>query len=233
VGTQRKSTIVRDLALVVLASCTALPANAVVVATNLGPGNTFSNNSILIENFLIRGEVTGFAASFVANVTATLRDVDLPLSSDVGGSLTVGIASDAGGQPGTVITLLTQNGSIPGTPRLVAFTCSNCPQLQANTTYWIAAVTTNLNTESFWYFSPNALGNASFSNAFANVGAVIGPWFTAGSTFPTPAFLVDGDIPVPPSGVPAPPSIVLALLGVGCTALYLVWRARVSRVHQA
>jgi hypothetical protein len=110
---QRKSTIDKAIGLFFLVTCTALPANAVVVGSNLGQGNTFSTNGILIENFHTNGEVTGFAASFVPSVTATLRDVVLPLSTDVGGSLTVGITSDAGGQPGTVLTLLTQNGSVP------------------------------------------------------------------------------------------------------------------------
>jgi hypothetical protein len=204
----RKSTIAKLLA--ALVACTALPTSANTLATNLGPGNTFSNDGIIIENFFINGEVTGFATSFLPATTATLRDVVLPLSTDLGGSLTVGIASDADGQPGSVLTLLTQNGSISSATALVTFTCAYCPVLQAATRYWIVAVPTTGYTDATWHFSPSALGNAFFSNGQGNVGVVIGPWSTAGQTFPTPAFEVDG---VPVAAVPALSDGGLALAG--------------------
>src|SRR5437016_4103013 len=162
VDIRRRFTIDKVLALLVLLTCSALPGRAIVVATNLGPGDTFSSNGILIENFFINGEVTGFAVAFVPGISATLQDVALPLSTDLLGSLTVGIASDAGGQPGAVITLLAQNGSISVASALVTFSCTNCPLLQANSQYWIVAVPANPNTEATWQFSPSALGNASF-----------------------------------------------------------------------
>jgi len=226
VNTRQMSTIGQALALVVLASCTAR-ANLITVATNLGPGDTFQGNSIMIENYLIPGEVTGFAAAFVPNTTATLLDVFLPLSAQFGGSLTAAVLSDAGGLPGSIIASLTQDGSIPENPGLVEFTCSDCPQLQANSTYWIAAVTANLDTNVFWNFSPTALGNASFSNNFANVGVVNGPWYTAGSTFPTPGFVVEAD-----SSAPEPSSIIMALLGFGGLALRRVWWPCLGRLRQ-
>jgi len=187
------------LALLVLFASTAPPGNAITVATDLGPGNTFQNNNAeLIENHSIRGEVTGFAASFLPAVTATLLDVKLPLFAVFGNTLTVGIASDASGQPGSVITYLTQNGGIvtyPSGPTLVTFNCaSNCSLLQAGTTYWIVAVASDSLTDAYWYFSPSAVGNGFFSNGSGNLGVVSGPWSTAGSTFPTPGFLVDGTV---------------------------------------
>jgi len=215
-----KSTTKEALGLVFLITCVALPGNAVVVASNLGPGNAFSNNGILIENFLTNGEVTGFATSFVPSITATLQDVVLPLSTDVGGSLTVAITSDAAGQPGSVLALLTQNGTVPlvfsGGAKLLTFTCGNCLLLQANTRYWISAVVTNLNTDVTWNFSPSALGGAFFSNGSGNVGAVVGPWSTAGSTFPTPAFLVDG---VGPASAPALSDVALGLVAISLAVI--------------
>ena len=219
-GTQRKSAVNRTLGLGFLVICAALPSQAVVVASNLGTGSAFSSNGVLIENFHINGEVTGFAASFVPSVTATLQDIRLPLATEISGSqLTVAITSDAGGQPGAVLTLLTQNGVVPSIfsgAQLVSFSCHSCLMLQANTRYWIASVTTNLNTDVTWYFSPSALGNAVFSNGMGNVGAIVGPWSTAGSNFPTPAFVVDGATPV---SAPALSNGALGLMAAGLALL--------------
>jgi hypothetical protein len=106
-------------------------------------------------------------------------------------------------------TLLTQNGTIVGNTALVSFGCSQCPLLQSNTQYWVVAVPTSLNNEVIWYFVTSALGNAYFSNDLSNVGAVDDMWSSAGQSFPTPAFLVDGAASAP---APAPALSELALV---------------------
>lgn len=107
----------------------------------------------------------------------------------------------------------------------MTFTCDGCLLLEANTRYWIAAVTTNLNTDVTWNFSPSTLGGAFFSNGFGNVGAVVGPWSTAGSSFPTPALLVDGDIPAPAPAL-SDGALVLVAAGLALIGALIVRRAR-------
>jgi hypothetical protein len=178
VRTPRKCSIGCGLILLALTVCCAVPAsaNTMVVAANLGPG-PYTEGSYLVQGNPKPGAnvAESYAVSFTPKVSTTLEDVKLPLSALSGPpSLTVGIASDDSGRPGSVLATLTQDGTIPSSPAsaLVRFTCTTCPVLEAGTPYWVVTGAPSGDTFLAWSLSTSELGSFDFSQT-ANV---TGPW---------------------------------------------------------
>jgi hypothetical protein len=211
VRTPRKCSIGCGLILLALTVCCAVPAsaNTMVVAANLGPG-PYTEGSYLVQGNPKPGAnvAESYAVSFTPKVSTTLEDVKLPLSALSGPpSLTVGIASDDSGRPGSVLATLTQDGTIPSSPAsaLVSFTCTTCPVLEAGTPYWVVTGAPSGDTFLAWSLSTSELGSFDFSQT-ANV---TGPWSQGGATYNTPAFQVDG---VPQTGTNSQPLRLIPML---------------------
>jgi hypothetical protein len=180
------------LALIICAGEQA-KAYTVVVASNLGAGGTYGSGEYIIQGNPVPGMnvAESYAVSFVASSSAVLQDVKLPLAAVLGPpSIIVGIAPDNSGQPGSILAMLTQNGTISSSgATLVSFTNSAGPLLEAGTRYWVVTGAPDGNTFVYWYLSNTETGNYDFTSS----GSVNGPW--SPGVYPTPAFQVDGLIP--------------------------------------
>jgi hypothetical protein len=180
-------------------------ASAQVLATDLGPDQTYSNQLYIIQGNPVAGEnvAQSLAVPFTPDITAPLEDVLLPLFNLTGGpnSIIVDIAANASGAPGSILSDLTEINPVPSSSALVTFACdSSCPELQAGTEYWILTGAPFGNTFVAWDLSPSSQGDFDFNNT----GTVNGPWFT--DVFGTPGYEVDG--------TPEPSSAVLVCLGL-------------------
>jgi len=216
------------LFLILLFVAAASPGRATVVATNLGSGGAYGSGQYILQGNPIPGEnvAQSFAVSFTPTVSATLREIVLPLEDPFGSafSIDVGVATDNSGAPGSIITTLTVNGTIPSaTSALVSFTCSSCPTLTAGQRYWIVTGASG-STFLFWYWASSDTGGYDSNSN----GSVNGPWFP--SPYNTPAFQVDGD--VTPAPTPAPGSLLLALAGSGSVGLYTAMKSLLKRNYR-
>lgn len=177
----RKSAILVAIMLIaMLCSMNAVAANNTsILYTTLGPNGQFSTQGA----FGVSGSNYGnsvIAQQFSTPGVAALSNVQLALSNYQGETnapvtlyLETATSGPHGGEPETIITELTQVGSITSSPALVTFTCSANCQLQANTTYWIVAVQTNPNSDQEWWGAyQNMFGYAAFNT----LGSPTGPW---------------------------------------------------------
>lgn len=136
--------------------------------------------------------------------------------------------------PYTVATLYADNAGAPGTSLAVSATqvadsqLTGTPQqfsfafsfpLVANTRYWIGLSSPN-NSVAFWSGSDFASGTDITTEFFEAFGFIV-----ADSQFGS-AFLIGvfGTNPVP--GTPAPSTVWLTMIGLGCAALYLRRKSR-------
>ncbi len=175
----RKS-LIFGAALIVAAALSTVNAVADpnnILYTSLGPNGQFYNNGIFISGSGFSNSVYGF--QFTTPGQANMTNVQLPLSTwqsqdnnPISLYLEAGTGGD-GGQPQTIITQLTQVGSIPSQPGLVTFTCSQNCTLQANTAYWIVAVQTDPNSQDVWWWAYN---NPWGYGATNSSGSPTGPW---------------------------------------------------------
>ena len=145
------------------------------------------------------------AMSFTAGATADLKDAVLVLFhwSVTNSPLTVDLESNASGEPGAILAILTQAGTIPDvpTPDLVTFNYSGGPvALVAGGQYWLVAVQPDMFTEDAWFLSNDDAG-AIAQNTF---GSPTGPWAVYTGK-PIATFQV--------VGVPEPSSWAMMLLG--------------------
>jgi hypothetical protein len=200
-------------ALVLLAA--ALPAKADTLYTTSGTPPTY-NNTFPVVFFDPNNPGTTFAEAFVPTETAMLTDAILPLQSNgTSDVITVYIESSTAGAPsGTILDTLTATGPLGGTPQLITFSCTTCPQLTLGTTYFVVAQQTAGPDQSLWYAaSPFVVGTPYFSST-----GVAGPFSMENSDLG--AFEVDGT----PVATPEP-SINL-LLGAGLLGLLVMGRKK-------
>src|SRR5262249_54827602 len=149
------------------------------------------------------------AASFTPTVNVLFGSVELPLVYYWGpNTFTVNLMSDAGGHPGAILERFSLTDAPPLTsPAIESFVSTTRTPLKAGTTYWIAAMPGDRTTAGFW------LANTTDATGYSRTANDSLTWQPQPGA--SPAFEVDG------MPVPAPPSLVLAALGV---ALLLVCR---------
>ncbi len=122
------------------------------------------------------GGSAGF--SFTTNVTGVFHDVALfladPTPSD-GGTVTVSLYSDNGGQPGQLLdtlgtirdSSLSTSGSLVDLPAPLL----GAPQLTAGTEYWIV-VSGSAASDAVWMFDSSDAGYGALGQSFDDKGTV-------------------------------------------------------------
>lgn len=176
----RKSAVAMALVLIAaLCSTNAIAANnTTVLFSTLGPQGQWSTTNGLFVNGSTYGN-QAVAQQFTVPGVANLVNVQLPLStfqSQNNNPVSVYLEAGTGGQgglPQTIITQLTQVGSVPSQPALVSFTCgANC-SLRPDTPYWIVAVQSDPNSQDVWWW---AYQNPWGYGATNTIGSPTGPW---------------------------------------------------------
>jgi hypothetical protein len=121
--------------------------------------------------------------------------------------------------------------SLTNTPTAFTFLFSNF-QLAANTRYWIVASSPSANSGAEWWTTFNISGT-DISTEFDEINSEVFPNAPAGDPGADEAFLIQVNglaaaAPPAPSTTPAPSSVKLVLIGLGCAALYLERRRRLQ-----
>lgn len=219
---------VATIALSLAIALYAVPLQAGVIYSNLGPGDSFDPNSGWVVATLASQEHVDQAIAMpftVIGTNYTFTSAELATSLAHGTSpLDISLTADAGGLPGDVIETMSVNLPV-GDPALVMATSTLNPSLVAGSTYWITAVASG-DLSSVWKFagSPGMpiFGTVGYSY---NGGD---SWSISSTTPPRDpltsneeaAFRVNGDV------VPEPATTCLLLLGA--IGIYLA-RARQQR----
>lgn len=142
------------------------------------------------------------ATGFTPSSNVTFADAAMPFGiytangGKTNGKVSVYLANDAGGAPGTIIDgPLTQqyfaqdftNGRGGG---MIQFNCVSCPALSAGSQYWVIANITAATIEDTWDFA-----DTDFSSPFAfnQVGSITGSWTVIPSGYVRPGWQVDGN----------------------------------------
>ncbi len=187
--------------------CAATASATDVLYTSLGPNGEYDTGSgYFVDGSNYYNQV--LALPFNPAKSEQVADAVLALGNYQGGNSPVSLflESDNGGQPGSILATLTQQGTIPPFPGgLVQFNCTSCPVVNNGTQYWIVAQETDPNTEQAWMF---AYQDEQGTLAFNQLGSNTGPWNIYNGTIS--GMRVDG------VGVPEPGT--LALLGSGLFA---------------
>jgi hypothetical protein len=150
------------------------------------------------SSFIVGGpQSAGFdaqAMQFTAAQTGVLADAQLFMGLVAGNNspMIVALESNNNGLPGSILTTLTQQGTVPlfASAGLVTFSCGGaCPVLTAGTQYWLAASATG-NSVDYWgqlLILPNTvLGSEAISFT-----SLTGPW-NGPNAAALGAFQVDG-----------------------------------------
>jgi hypothetical protein len=193
-------------------------ADTVPIFSNFGPGQSFNNvHGNLVGFFAPPPTNTAVAMPFTATQTADLTGATLPLEWFLGTDFPISVFLDSNnnGAPGTILASLTQQGTIPNLPGLVAFSYTGAPvQVSAGTSYWLAAVQTDGligHSQDGWLGSSMVNTTIDFNLS----GSSTGPWSSEGGSIIS-AFELDG---TPVTAVPEPGSrgllVVGALFGLG------------------
>lgn len=184
-------------AMIVAIMFSASPARAISLYSTLGPSGEFDTaNGYFVDGSNFFNQV--LASPFSVSTTANLTDALLGLGNFAGNNnpVTLYVESNAGGVPGSILTTLTQVGTIPPfqTNSLTMFTSGGFT-LTAGTMYWLVAQETDPGTEQAWNFAFNDTSN---NDAFNQLGSATGPWSQFFGT--DVAFQINGTTSVPESG---------------------------------
>jgi hypothetical protein len=151
------------------------------IFSNFGPGDPFSN-APSADIGGMPGQVQTLAAPFIADETAVLSDIELPLFklSSNPPPFSVYIASSlSNGEPGALLEQLTQTSAAGLTSSLIEFTCSTCPQLDEGTTYFVIAVPST-GGDPLDVTDWNKIANNPTPFYFNESGTASAPWLLTG-----------------------------------------------------
>ena len=194
------------LTILTLALCAT--ASADILYTTLGPNGEYdTKNGWFVDGSNYNNQV--MAMPFTPTSNGTMSDALLALSNYAGGNnpINVYLYTDNGGQPGSQLATLTQQGTIPpynSGGGLVQFDCNGCGTVMGKTQYWLVAWEPDPSTQQLWMWDYQDGGGPY---AFNQLGSIDGPWSLANGEFG--GFQIEGTAPEPDS---------LALLGSGLLA---------------
>jgi hypothetical protein len=190
----------------------AMFANGSIIFSNFGPGDSYDPRSYTVQTSVF------VAAPFVPIGSNYILDqIDLPLAL-IGGlnSLTVDLATNAGGVPGAAIESWVFNDLAPfpdSSPPLSASSVSH-PELYGGAMYWLVVTATNASTIAAWNL--NSIG-AETSLAFSYDGGAT--WIHTEPTVTVTAFDVLGTAIIPEPGYRSVLLLGLVSLGLLRTVL--------------
>jgi PEP-CTERM motif len=206
----RKLTLLTVVAALTLLFCATAGATDVLYTT-LGPNGEYDTGSgYFVDGSNYFNQVLAFP--FMPSQSENMVDAVLALGNYAGSNAPVSLflASDNAGSPGSILATLSQQGTIPPFPGgLVQFNCSSCGTVNAGTTYWVIAQETDPGTEQAWMFSYQ---DQQGPGAFNQLGSNSGPWNLFDST--NVGFRVDGAVPEPGTLVMLGSGIVAAAAGL-------------------
>jgi len=209
---KRKLTLLSVVAALTLLFCATAGATDVLYTT-LGPGGEYDTSSgYFVDGSNYYNQV--LAMAFTPSSSENMVDAVLALGNYAGSNspINVYLESDAGGQPGSVLASLTQQGTIQpfsGGGSLITFNCGGCGTVTAGTQYWIVAKESDPNTEQAWMYAyQDQVGDLAFNQ----VGSENGPWNLYNGTIS--GFRVDGSVPEPGTLVMLGSGIVAAAAGL-------------------
>lgn len=163
-----KATALILAALFTILLCPANAAADTLLFTNLGPNGEYdTNNAYFVSGTVFSNQV--IAEPFTPGMSVHISYAELALGhhDGINNPLNVYLMSDTAGQPGSVLDTLTQVGTIPeysGGGGLVRYNCTACVGLTAGTTYWIAALEPEADSEQGWMLAyQDVSGNIVFN----------------------------------------------------------------------
>jgi hypothetical protein len=176
-------------------SAVASNADAAIIYSNLGPGDSFANTGgYLVEGVNENWPEQSIASSFdTGHLAWNFTGAELALASATGSnSFELRVMSDAGGLPGQILQSIPFSG-VPIGPSLVSIYADGSLVLNANTTYWIGVFAISDSTCA-WAWDNAAVIGAAFRHDLVN-------W--------TPAQFPQGAMRISGSSVPEPSSLML------------------------
>lgn len=193
-----------------MAGASSLPG--AVIYSNFGPGDSYDVNSRWFVGFaLAGGGETRMAAPFSHVNSFQLTSIQVPTANGVDpNSFTVTLNADNNGTPGAVIESFSNIAFTTQGGGMITLNSSLNPLIGAGSTNWIVLRATAAPTYGWWYINDQNLTGiwtASKTQQFT--------WLYT-STWPSPAFQINGTAVTDPNGggVPEPSAIVLTALGV-------------------
>lgn len=225
--------IVISVAILMVGLCaTVRLSKADVVASNFTASDAFT--AFYPVGGINSGVSEAIGVSFaVPNQNYTFEDAQLVLLLNSGqNTVDINLQTDNSGMPsGNVLETIELNNALTVSPGVITFTSSSNPVLDALQTYWLVAYFPAPLTKAGWVANIEGDNSSPAGNlAFNTADSATGPWSSAVSGLPRPAFEIDGSpggvVPPPPPVVPEPASLVLFGTGIAALGFLAFWKSR-------
>lgn len=224
--------IMVGMAILAVGLCAAVqPSKADIVASNFTASDAFTQ--FYPVGGINSGVSEALGVSFtVPNQNYTFEDAQLVLLLNSGqNTVAINLQTDSSGMPsGNILETIQLNNALTASPGVITFTSSSNPVLAALQTYWLVAYFPSPLTNAGWVANIEGDSSSPAGNfVFSTADSATGPWLSAVSGLPRPAFEIDGapgGVVPPPPVVPEPASLVLFGSGIAALGLLAFWKSR-------